>query len=77
MIQQFLSTKKMKLYHWMTEQIVFSTADVLKWGVNNLYNSADKMKQKMVREGLIQRLDSSYLGYKTIQKYAYKAIREK
>jgi len=53
-----MSTKKDRLWKWMLSEMIFSTHQVEKWGVENRYISADRVKRTLRRQGLLRKLSN-------------------
>lgn len=52
-------TKKEKLYRWCLSQKVFSKGDVIDWGKQNWYLSAERRVREFVEEGKFKHIDPS------------------
>ncbi len=50
------SRKQRALLRWMWEKKVFSTHEVLEWGIEHFYNRADRTKRDFVERGYIRPL---------------------
>lgn len=42
---------------WMYQEVTFSTSEVLRWGVDNYCNGADRIARKLRQLGLLRRVD--------------------
>ena len=54
------------LARWFKEKETFSTHEVLKWGCDFYFNSADRVKRKFAENGLIRKLsdfEKEHRGY--------------
>lgn len=51
-------SKKKDLAKWMYFTRVFKTHEVIKWGMDNFYNSSDRTKRLFLESGLIKKIDN-------------------
>jgi len=58
MTDLFLS-KKEQLLEWMQPKVWVKTSEVIKWGVDNFCNRAERYARDLAEEGKITRMDNS------------------
>jgi hypothetical protein len=49
-------SKQIELLRWMRNKKLFATHDVIKWGLENYYNRANRTKREFLDQGLITQL---------------------
>jgi len=52
-------TSKEKLLDWMRQKKEARTSDIIKWGVDNYSNRADRNARQLASEGYLRRMDDS------------------
>jgi hypothetical protein len=47
-------SKEKQLENWMRDKRFFASHDVIKWGVDNFYNRADRTKRDLIEQGKVR-----------------------
>ena len=54
--EQKKETKKDQLFSWLSKQRYIRTSDIIKWGIENYYTSADRVARQIATTGTMRRL---------------------
>lgn len=55
-LSDYLPNKKAKLLNYIISNGPLFVHDIIKWGCDNHYNHADRVKNKLIEEGLVKRI---------------------